>query len=100
LQVIRRADLARRVTIQRQQRVIAVHAVAVVGHADLRLPAIAHRHVHARRAGVKRVLDQLLHHRCRPLHHLARGDLVGQRIRQDVNATRHVPSRRMEWLRR
>ena len=55
------------------------HAEAVVGHADR---AAARRRAGPRRpcgaAGVERVLDQLLHHRGRPLHDLARRDLVDE----------------------
>ena len=44
-----------------------------------------------RGAGIDRVLDQLLHHRGRSLHDLARGDLIDQRVRE--------PPHRMSFLR-
>jgi hypothetical protein len=83
-------DLAGGVAVQRQERVLPAHPVAVVGDADLRLAAVADDHVDARGGGVQRVLHQLLHHRRRPLHHLARGDLVGQRVGQDADAAGHA----------
>ncbi len=44
-----------------------------------------------RGAGIDRILDQLLHHRGRPLHDLPRGDLIDQRVRE--------PPHRMSFLR-
>ena len=54
-------------------------AVAVVGDPDQPLAAVGIGDVDAPRAGVERVLDQLLHRRGRALHHLARRDAVGGR---------------------
>ena len=54
-------------------------AVAVVLHPDQPLAAVGIGDVDPPRAGVERVLDQLLHRRGRALHHLARRDAVRRR---------------------
>ena len=64
--------------LDRQREIVGVHAGAVVGDADQRPPAGFDRHVDAPRAGVERVLDQLLDRRSRPLDHFAGGDAVDQ----------------------
>ncbi len=67
-------------------RVFGRHAFAVVFDGDELLAAEIHRDGDAARAGVKRVLDQLFDDRCRTLHDLAGGNLIGQRRRQPTNA--------------
>ena len=62
--------------LDREHEVVAGHAGAVVGDADQPPPAAVGQHVDARRAGVERVLDELLDDARRPLHHLAGGDAV------------------------
>ena len=70
-------DLRRAVPLEREQDVVAVHSAAVVGHADELAPAVLDRDVHRGRAGVERVLHQLLDHGRGPLDDLAGRDLVG-----------------------
>ena len=56
---------------------------AVVARRCMRLmPPAARSHVDLAGAGVERVLEQLLHHRGRPLDHLAGGDLADQELGQ------------------
>ncbi len=83
------ADLARRVTVEREDGVLAAHAAAVVAHLDQRLAAVLQLDPHVARARVERVLDQLLHGRRGALDDLARGDLVGDGVGQDGDASRH-----------
>jgi hypothetical protein len=64
------------VALEREQRVVALHADAVVADADRQAPALLDRDVDRRGARVERVLDQLLHRRRGALDHLAGGDLV------------------------
>ena len=52
------------------------HAGAVVGDADEREPTRRRHHLDVARAGVERVLDQLLDHAAGTLDHLAGGDAV------------------------
>ena len=73
---------------QRQPRLVAAHAAAVVDDADQPPPAALDLDLDAPRAGVERVLDQLLDHRGRPLDHLAGGDLVDHVVRQDLDRAR------------
>jgi len=75
-QVLGRGQLAGRVRGQRQLQLLFGDAAAVVGDADQLDPALFNNDVDPRRPRVDAVLDQLFHHRRRPLDHLARGDLV------------------------
>ncbi len=78
--------------LEGQQRVVAIHAAAVVADAD-QLPAAGlDFHANAGGAGVERVLEQFLHHRSRPVHHFARGDLVGHLVRKNSNAPHNGPA--------
>ena len=70
------ADLAGRVALDRQDRVLAAHPLPVVDEAHHRPPAALQEHVDSLRPGIQRVLEQLLHHRRRALDDLARGDAV------------------------
>src|SRR5438876_660884 len=56
-------ELARGVALERQQRVIMGHPVAVVGHANHALPALLDFDAHRLAAGIERVLKQLLQDR-------------------------------------
>ena len=78
LEVVGAADLARRVPLDRQPRVLRLHPLAVVLDANQLLAAELDGDRDAPRAGVDRVLDQLLDDRRRPLDDLAGGDLVGE----------------------
>ena len=77
-EIVGAADLARRVPLDRQPRVLRLHPLAVVLDADLLLAAELDVNREAARAGVDRVLDQLLDDRGGPLDDLAGGDLVGE----------------------
>jgi len=63
--------------------VTAGRSSAVVAYRDQVEPARAEADLHVARARVERVLDQLLHHRARPLDHLAGRDLPLHRRRKD-----------------
>ena len=79
-------DLRGRVALEGQQGVVAHHAAAVVGDLDELLAAGLDLNLDARRTGIERVLQQLLHHRRRPLHHFAGGDLVRDVFGENVDA--------------
>ena len=64
------------VALDREREVVAGHAGAVVGDADQAASAAVGHDLDVVRAGIERVLDQLLDHARRPLDHLARGDAV------------------------
>ena len=59
---------------------------AVVGDADQPPAAGFDVHPDIRRARIERVLEQFLDDRCRPLHHLSRGDLVGDVVGENADA--------------
>ena len=69
-------ELGRRVAVDGEREIGGAHAGAVVGNDDHAPSAAVAEHVDAARAGVDRVLDQLLHHARGTLHHLAGGDAV------------------------
>ncbi len=81
-QIVRRAQLRRRVPLERQQRVVVIHAGAVVDHADQPLAARLRLDANRPCACVHRVLEQLLHHRRGPLDNLARRNLVRHILRE------------------
>ena len=64
------------VALDREREIGAGHAGAVVADADQPAPAAVGEDLDARRAGVERVLDELLDHARGALDHLARGDAV------------------------
>ena len=78
-------DFRSRMPLECQHGIVAHHAAAIVDDLDQLLPARFDVDANAAGARIQRVLQQLLHHRCRTLHHLARGDLVGNAFRQYVN---------------
>jgi hypothetical protein len=82
LELVERRDLARRVAAQRERELVAFDALAIVLDDDLPHAATGELDRDLRGAGVERVVDQLAHHRGRPLDHLAGGDLADQRVGQ------------------
>ena len=90
VEVGRDADLAGRVAMHREPRVVGRHALAVVLDANQRPAALLDGHGDPACAGIERVLDEFLDDRRRPLDHLAGRDLVGERGRQDLDL--HVRS--------
>ena len=77
-EIVGAPDLAGRVALDGQPRIVGLHPLAVVLDADLLLAAELDVNDDAPRAGVDGVLDQLLHDRRRPLDDFAGGNLVGE----------------------
>ena len=90
-QVLERADLGRRVPLEGQPRVPGRHAGAVVHDLDPRDPPAFDVHADAPRAGVERVLHELLDGGRRALHDLARGDLVDERVGENAGRVPSTP---------
>ncbi len=63
-------------SLERKQRIVVHHAVAVVNHANHALAAGFGFDLDGARAGIERVFEQLFYDGCRPLDDLARGDFV------------------------
>ncbi len=80
-----RAELGRGMPRQRERQLLARDAATVVHHADALHAAAGDVDLDLRRAGIERVLEQLLQHRARPLDDLAGGDLADQEIRQRLD---------------
>ncbi len=100
-------DLRGRVPVERQPQLLRRDPVPVILHPQEPLAAVGIGHVDPPRAGVERVLDQLLDRRGRALHHLARGDAVGRGRIELTNGTAylgglgiHTPSSSMARRRR
>jgi len=74
------------VAFQAEQRVIAAHAGAVVGHADEAASAGLDFQGHARGLRVERIFNEFLNDTRRPLNHLAGGDLIGDLLGKQVDA--------------
>ena len=70
-----------------QERVVAIHAGAVVAHPDQAPAAVHHLGLDARGPGIDRVFDQLFEGRGGPLDNLAGGDLVDHRIGQHADGS-------------
>ena len=85
-QIVGGAQLGSGVAFEGEQRVIAIHSVAVVGNANQLPSARLNLDSNAAGASVEGVLQQLLHHRGRPVHNLARGDLVGNLVGKYADA--------------
>jgi hypothetical protein len=105
-QIGRRADLARRVALQRKLRVVAIHPRTVVAHANQRLAAILQLDADGTGAGIEGVLDQLFDDGRRPLDDFARRDLVGDvagkyldaRAREHTHSPEISPPRTQPWI--
>ena len=73
-----------------QQSIVAIHPLAVVADANQPPPARLHLDANAAGPGVQRILQQLFHHRSRPVHNLARGNLVGNLVGKYANTTHEL----------
>ena len=86
-EVFRARDLACRMTLDRQTRILRIHPLAVVLDAQQFLAAELDRDDDARRAGIERVLDQFLDDRGGTLDHFTGGDLIRQVHGEPVNTS-------------
>jgi len=73
--------------LETQEGIVAHHAAAVVGNLNEPLAPSLDIHPDPCGPGIECVFEQLLHHRSGPLHHLACGDLVGNLLGKNVNAS-------------
>ena len=72
--------------LEGQQRIVAIHAVAVVGDANQLASARFNFDADAIGAGVERVLQQLFDDGGGPIHHLAGGNLIGDLVGKNADA--------------
>ena len=68
-----------------KREVSGSHAAPVVGNRDQRAATVTQHDVDPVRTGIKRVLDQFLHHAGRPFNHLAGGNAIDQSVRKPAN---------------
>ncbi len=88
-QILGALDFAGGMPFQAEQRIIAAHAAAVIGHADKAPSAGLDFHGDIFGAGVEGIFDQFLHHAGGALNHFAGGDLVGDLFGKELDAV-HV----------
>jgi hypothetical protein len=88
LEVLQAGNLAGGVAREGERQLACGDALAVVLHLDALDAARLEADGHRCGAGVQAVLEQLLQHRGRPLHHLAGGDLAHQQLGQEPNLSR------------
>src|ERR1051325_3379150 len=74
------------VPLKSQHRVVTYHPASVVTDLDEFLSARFDADLDPGSARVEGILKHFLHHRRRPLHHLAGGDLVGNSVGKNVDA--------------
>jgi len=72
-------------TLKTQQRIVPVHAAAVITHRNKAGPSAGEIHPNSGRSGVQAVLDEFLDEGGRPLNNLARRNLARNVIRQKAN---------------
>src|SRR5579864_2077710 len=85
---------------QREYRVLAAHPAAVIADCDESRAAALDLDTDRLGAGVERILDQLFQRRGRPLHDLARrnlaGDLLGENMDQPLRHTKPRPLKALQ----
>ncbi len=89
IDIVHRADLARRVPFEGHSRILRRHSAPVVLYLDKLSAAVAE--IHRDRPGprIHGVLHELLHHRRRAVHHLAGGDLIRNGIGKEFYTVGH-----------
>jgi hypothetical protein len=70
------------VALQRKQRVIAVHAAAVIDHANQRNSAAPNDDINLASTGVETVFNQFFYNRRRPFHDFTGRHLAGHGLRK------------------
>src|SRR6476660_9528927 len=92
LQVGSRTNFACRMSLERKQRVIAVHAAAIVDHADQPNSAATNGDVDVSSAGVETVFNQFLYDRRRAFYPFAGRHLAGDGLRKQSDPAHLVSS--------
>ena len=90
-QIVAGMNLRGRMTLKGQQRIIAHHAAAIIGDANQFAAARFHVNANPLGACIERIFQQLLHHRRRPLHHLAGSNLVRHLIGKNADVAHKEP---------
>ncbi len=73
--------------LERQQRIVPHHAMAIVENADQFAATALDLNPDPGRARIQRVLQQFLHHRRRPFHHLTGGNLIRHLVGKYTDAS-------------
>lgn len=88
-QVIQVADFTGGMPGQGQCQIIPVNTVAVIADTNQLDAALLDINLDFRGIGINTVFQQFLHHRGRPLNHLAGGDLVNKLVGHLLNSLGH-----------
>ena len=91
-EILRAPDLAGGMALDRQPGILRAHAFAVVLDPNEPLAPHFHGNGEVSRAGIDRVFDEFLDHRGRALDDFARGDLIGEIARENVDAPHASPA--------
>ena len=83
--ILKGLNLAGRMPLHRQRKIIGGNAAAVITNADSANAAIFKLDLNGACLGINGVFQQLLYHGCGPLHDLASGDLADQCIGKESN---------------
>jgi hypothetical protein len=84
-------------TLEGEERVIAIHPAAVVDYADERNSPASDQDLDLARTGVDAVFDEFFHHGSRTLHHFAGRNLAGDDVWQQANAAHLIVDFRF-WI--
>src|SRR5580658_9894282 len=76
--------------LEGQQRVVVIHAAAVVDHADQALAARFRFNANRTRAGVQSVFKQFFHHGGGPLDHFSCRNFIGDGFRKYADTAHGV----------
>ena len=95
--ILRRRDLARGMTVESHAGVDGRHAAAVVHDLNQLLASVAEIDLHGSGSGVDGILHHLLHHRRGTVDDLARRNLIGDDLGQQFDLVGHRFTPRNRW---
>ena len=77
-------------SLESEEGVVAEHAAAIVDDADKAASTGFDFHADVGRAGVERILEELLDYRSGPFHYFSGGDFVSDLVGENANAAQEV----------
>src|SRR6266568_4347942 len=80
-QIFSALNLAGRMSLETEERIVSAHSSAVIRNSNEASPARLYFHRYSDSAGIDRILDQFLHHARGAFDHLSCGDLIGYLFR-------------------
>jgi hypothetical protein len=77
-------------TLERQQRVISIHAASIINHANERNSPAANQNLDLARAGIDAVFNQFLRHGTGALDYFASRDLAGNGVWEQSDSAHSI----------